>query len=97
MKSFKILAFLLALAVFQSAKAQTATVTWTNVQQTIDGFGASDWGAAPSISDAQADLFFSQTNGVGLSLVRSVTQADDSTPDLVTLQKAVARGVKVLR
>ena len=91
------LGLLLAGTVCQGAQAQTATVTWTNVRQTIDGFGASDWGTAERISDAQADLFFSPTKGVGLSFVRTLgnEECQGGIPDLVTLQKAVARGAKV--
>jgi glucuronoarabinoxylan endo-1,4-beta-xylanase len=89
---------LLGLAVCQRAQAQSATVTWTNVHQTIDGFGASDWGTAENLSDAQADLFFSPTNGIGLSLVKELGNEScaNTVSDLVTLQKAVARGAKVV-
>ena len=96
---------LLGLVLCQSAYAQTATVTWTNTHQKIDGFGAADWSTAESISSAQADLFFSTTKGVGLSLVEEMgnEECGYNTPptgsgiyDLTTLQEATARGAKVV-
>jgi glucuronoarabinoxylan endo-1,4-beta-xylanase len=97
MKCFRILGVLLALAICQRTLGQTTTVTWMNVHQTIDGFGASDWGTAESISDVQADLFFSVPNGIGLSFVvhQGNEECADTISDLVTLQKAVARGARV--
>jgi O-glycosyl hydrolase len=41
------------------------------------------------------DLFFSPTVGIGYNYVRTASTFDGSIPDLVTLQAAVARGVKV--
>jgi glucuronoarabinoxylan endo-1,4-beta-xylanase len=50
--------------------AQTCTVDWNNVHQRIDGFGASSaWRS--TWSTAQADMFFSTNNGIGLSLLRN--------------------------
>jgi glucuronoarabinoxylan endo-1,4-beta-xylanase len=87
------------------------TVNWTNVHQPIDGFGAANIYCAVlgssgaynmcNFTDAQADLFFSPTSGVGLSLLR--TEVDRrggclttcAFPDLVTMQKAVARGARI--
>lgn len=89
----------------QGARAQSANITWTTTYQTIDGFGASDWGTAENLSSQQADLFFSTTTGVGLSLVEEEgnEECGYSTPpsgsdfsDLTTLQEAVARGAKVV-
>ena len=51
-------------------QAQTCTVDWTNVHQRIDGFGASSaWRS--TWTTAQADMFFSTNNGIGLSLLRN--------------------------
>ncbi|HKW29855.1 MAG TPA: hypothetical protein VJT54_10995, partial [Verrucomicrobiae bacterium] len=51
-------------------RAQTCTVDWNNVHQRIDGFGASSaWRS--TWSTAQADMFFSTNNGIGLSLLRN--------------------------
>src|SRR6185503_16203912 len=44
-------------------------VNFGDVRQRIDGFGASDFDN-PALTDLQADLFFSATNGIGLSLLR---------------------------
>jgi glucuronoarabinoxylan endo-1,4-beta-xylanase len=95
MKWFRILGVLVAIAVCQRVQAQTATVTWTNVQQTIDGFGGQTWRSGDAVTSAQADLLFSPTNGIGLAIVRSANTADGSMPDLITLQEAVARGAKI--
>jgi len=86
-----------------AAGAQTATVTWNNVHQTIDGFGAATGGAAPiALSSSQADLFFSPTAGIGLSILR-VTVPDDGScsgscnfADNATIQEALARGVSTV-
>ena len=75
--------------------AQSVDVTWTSTYQTIDGFGGQTWVYGASLKNAQADLFFSPTAGIGLQYVRTMNTADGSIPDLVTLQAAVARGAKV--
>jgi glucuronoarabinoxylan endo-1,4-beta-xylanase len=61
-----------------SAQAQTATVTWAKTYQVIDGFGASDISSGSTMSPANADLFFSTTAGVGLSLLRTEIPDDGS-------------------
>jgi glucuronoarabinoxylan endo-1,4-beta-xylanase len=73
----------------------TVTINWSDVHQVIDGFGASDAFTGFGITDAQADLFFSTTKGVGLSLLRIDVQPDGTYPDLATMQKAQARGAKI--
>jgi glucuronoarabinoxylan endo-1,4-beta-xylanase len=102
---YAILAFVVVFAFGGKAQGQTATVTWTTTHQTIDGFGASDWGTAESLSSEEADMFFSTTAGVGLSLVEEEgnEECGYNTPptgsgfsDLTTLQEAVARGAKVV-
>jgi glucuronoarabinoxylan endo-1,4-beta-xylanase len=80
-------------------QAQTATVSWTSLHQTIDGFGASDWGTAESLSPSEADTFFSTTvsGGAGLSFVRTLgnEECSGTVSDLTTLREAVARGAQV--
>ncbi len=91
------------LALASTAKAQTATVTWAEVHQKIDGFGASSalgsGDAGASMTDAQADLFFNTTGGgVGLSLLRfniGGIACDNTIPELATMQKAQVRGVRI--
>jgi len=51
--------------------ASSVSITWTNICQPIDGFGASSAFTGGSITAAQADLFFSQSLGIGLSFVRA--------------------------
>jgi glucuronoarabinoxylan endo-1,4-beta-xylanase len=58
----------------QSASATTpdpadVIVNFADVHQRIDGFGASD-AFLGTLTDAQADLFFSSSAGIGLSILR---------------------------
>jgi len=78
-------------------KDEAATIKWTDVRQQIDGFGAASVSIVglKGITDEQADLFFDPTKGVGISLLRSSIQPDGSSTEIVTAQKAVARGAKV--
>jgi glucuronoarabinoxylan endo-1,4-beta-xylanase len=78
-------------------KGQTATINWTEVHQQIDGFGASSANnpVLRAVTDDQADLFFDTTKGAGLSLLRTQIHPDGSSTEIVTAQKAVARGALV--
>jgi glucuronoarabinoxylan endo-1,4-beta-xylanase len=69
-------------------------VALTNQHQVITGFGASSAWTAPSLTDAEAEQFFSPETGIGLSLLR-VRIAPDLTTELATAQSAAARGVSV--
>ena len=71
------------------------TINWTDVHQQIDGFGAASAVTGDGITNSQADLFWSTTAGVGLSLLRVQIQTDGTYPDLATMQKAQDRGVKI--
>ena len=71
------------------------TINWSDVHQVIDGFGASSAVTGDGITDSQADLFWSTTNGVGLSLLRVQLQSDGTYPDVATMQKAQDRGVRI--
>lgn len=74
-------------ALESSAWAQDVTVDASNLHQRIDGFGAcSAWG--PTITDAQATLFFDPVNGIGLSLLR-VQILPDGTMYLLPLAQQV--------
>jgi glucuronoarabinoxylan endo-1,4-beta-xylanase len=90
----------LATACVQSAgpkpktSPQPAQVALTDQHQVIAGFGASSAWTAPSLTDAEADQFFSPDTGIGLSLLR-VRIAPDLTTELATAQSATARGVSV--
>lgn len=84
--------------------AQTATINGSVTYQTIDGWGASTGynERNNNLSTAQADCFFSTSNGscsgnsIGLEWIRVQDNATSSSaPDLPTLQLAVARGAKV--
>src|ERR1035437_6007172 len=70
--------FFLMLFCDPHGQAQTVTVNWNNVDQVIDGFGATDASQSPPMTSAQAALLFSPTAGVGLSLMRTVVPNDGS-------------------
>jgi glucuronoarabinoxylan endo-1,4-beta-xylanase len=70
-------------------------VDWNDVQQRIDGFGASSAWDGSTWSTAEADLFFSTNNGCGLSLIRSRIQPDGTTVESSIMQAAQARGATV--
>ena len=61
----------------------------------MDGFGASDaWHGA--LTTAQADLYFSQTSGIGLSLLRMGISPDGGTfSNWNNAKLAIARGARV--
>lgn len=76
------------------AQAGTVNIYWNQTFQSISGFGAScHWLA--DLTDAQADMYFSTTNGAGLSLLRARVPTDGSLECGVNMQKAVARGARV--
>jgi glucuronoarabinoxylan endo-1,4-beta-xylanase len=84
-------------SVFWLFVPHTATVDWTDIYQQIDGFGAAsvDLATLEAIPDAQADMFFDPIKGIGLSFLRTEIMPDGSSLDVVTAQKAVARGARV--
>jgi glucuronoarabinoxylan endo-1,4-beta-xylanase len=67
----------------------------SDLRQTIDGFGASSAWNTTTFTDAESDLFFSPTSGLGLSLLRVRISPEGTTVETGTAQKAVARGVQV--
>jgi glucuronoarabinoxylan endo-1,4-beta-xylanase len=58
----------------------TATVEWSAVRQTIDGFGGSSADFLDGLTPKQADFFFTQT-GIGLSILRTQMIPDAATCD----------------
>jgi glucuronoarabinoxylan endo-1,4-beta-xylanase len=105
MKSSKTIlsGFLLLLFCASHSQAQTATINWNNTHQVIDGFGASDAFELAPLTSAQADLFFSSTRGIGLSLLRTNIPEDGSCStvnatcagEVSDMQIAIANGAKV--
>src|ERR1700683_680471 len=84
------------------SEAQTATVTWSHVDQIIDGFGAST--ADETLTPAQFTFFFSTGPGdIGLSLLRTEVPDDGSCTtvnatcagQVTDTQLAIANGVRV--
>jgi glucuronoarabinoxylan endo-1,4-beta-xylanase len=77
-----------------TAHAGSVAITWGNEKQVIDGFGACDKYA--TFSDAQADLLFSKTAGIGLSILRvAINSSGDDISPYANAQKAAARGAIV--
>jgi glucuronoarabinoxylan endo-1,4-beta-xylanase len=66
------------IAVVRLRIGTTATINWTDVRQSIDGFGGSSADFLTSLTPAQADFFFT-TAGIGLSILRT-----QIIPDLAT-------------
>jgi glucuronoarabinoxylan endo-1,4-beta-xylanase len=76
-------------------QAGDLVVSFAELHQTMDGFGASD-NYNPAFTDAQADMMFSFTSGIGMSLLRvSVSPKGSDLAPLSNAQKAFARGAKV--
>lgn len=87
-------------------QAGDVVVTWADKHQVITGFGAAAVFWAPNITQDQADFFFSQPKGLGLSLLRvsaksyqesngSFTTVPTYCPELETAKKAQALGARV--
>ena len=84
--------------------AQTASINAGTIYQTMDGFGASTGYVEQNnnMNSAQAASYFSPASGIGLSWIRiqdcgsTEGAAASDTPDLPTLQLAVANGASGL-
>jgi fibronectin type 3 domain-containing protein/O-glycosyl hydrolase len=75
-----------------------ATINWNQVDQLIAGFGASSAYNLNSMTTAQANLFFSQTSGIGLSILRSQISdlsTSGTSDEVTTMQQAQADGALV--
>lgn len=99
-------AFFLFLAGSGWARAQTATVNWTDVHQVIDGFGASNAFADANMSSSNQGFFFGRGSGqLGLSILRVMVPDDNGVctsvssacagPALGDMQSVVANGGRV--
>jgi O-glycosyl hydrolase len=88
-------------AVLLSAKQATVVIDWADVRQSIDGFGASSYANQfPDDVIKNADLLFTTSNGVGLSLMRMGLPHNPDTggrpyKDPEIAQLAQARGATV--
>jgi glucuronoarabinoxylan endo-1,4-beta-xylanase len=87
-------------------EAGDVVVTWADEHQTITGFGAAAVFWAANVTDEQAEFFFSQPKGLGLSLLRvsaksyeesngTFTTVPTYSPELQTAKKAQAFGARV--
>jgi glucuronoarabinoxylan endo-1,4-beta-xylanase len=75
--------------------ADPVQINLTQHEQRMDGFGASSAWTANNIPDAEADLLFSPTAGIGLSLLRVQIKPEGITNEMGTARKAMARGAAV--
>jgi len=64
------------------AYADVAVIRWSDVRQTITGFGGSVADFEDPLTPAQADFFFTQ-KGIGLSILRIQILPDAATCDMV--------------
>ena len=79
------------------ASSTSTTIDFTDLQQTIDGFGASDKYVG-TVSDAVITQFFDPDAGIGLSFLRSGIDPDGSPSSGWSniCKRAQALGVKDL-
>ena len=63
----------------------TAAISWYTTYQTMDGFSGQTWVYGDNLTSAQADMFFSDSAGIGLTYARTANTSDESIPDLVSL------------
>ena len=81
--------FLFLLILPLASCSQTITVNWDTPKQTIDGFGASSVIDGP-MSSGKADFFWSQSKGIGLSIIRTgmvpnLSDCQTCYPDCITV------------
>ncbi|HET9960182.1 MAG TPA: glycoside hydrolase [Polyangiaceae bacterium] len=86
-----------AAAVQRAVDASTTTVTvdFGTREQRISGFGTSSAWTTPTLTDEQADFFFSEERGLGISLLRLRIAPDGTTLETRTALRAQERGVRV--
>jgi glucuronoarabinoxylan endo-1,4-beta-xylanase len=94
---FFALSVLLAQLAAGDASATDFVADWNQVHQTMEGFGASDAFVDDPLTDAQADLYFSTTSGIGLSYLRMGIANDGGLNGGAwsDATKAAARGARV--
>jgi len=77
-----------SLVACSSSKSHDVTVNWSDVKQTMDGFGASSAFFGQSLTNDQADQLFDAKKGIGLSLLRTMigvpadTMSDGTEPTM---------------
>jgi glucuronoarabinoxylan endo-1,4-beta-xylanase len=85
-----------AVTVTAPTGSQDVVVSWSDVHQTMDGFGAADIWGHPSLNASSADFFFSATNGIGLSFLRTgITTGGGTLSSWSNAKLAIARGARV--
>lgn len=77
------------------ATATQLTIDASLQRQRISGFGASSAWVGGKLSDDAADRFFSVDRGIGLSLLRMHITPNGGSEELITAQRAAARGARV--
>jgi glucuronoarabinoxylan endo-1,4-beta-xylanase len=95
LRAFFVLLLALCLGGLSVTAQSGLTVNFNDVHQRMDGFGAADpW--IPALTDAQADLFFSPTAGIGLSMLRvGIDSNGNDMSAWSNATKAAARGAIV--
>jgi O-glycosyl hydrolase len=74
-----------------------ATVNFNDVLQVVDGFGTeSTWGDNPAPSSSVLQLMYSQTDGIGLTILRGSLCANGYNHQVAWDQRAAAYGVKLI-
>ena len=72
-----------------------STINWNDVQQTIDGFGASSAWAWGTWSTQTMDYLYSPVTGAGLTLLRSRVAPNVTTSENQIMEQAAAYGARV--
>ena len=76
------------------AAPTNCVVNWSDVHQSIDGFGASSaWNS--SLTTAQMNMFYSTNTGIGLSFLRTRIAPGGGTVEGSAMQMARDRGARV--
>ena len=99
MKRLLTITVLIGLALSRGPLAQSipgdVVANFGDVRQRMDGFGAAD-PFTSALTDAQADLFFSPSSGIGLSFLRvGIDPNGNDKAPYSNATKAAARGARV--
>lgn len=74
---------------------QDLVIRFNRRHQRITGFGACSAWTAPNMPDALADRFFSEADGLGLSLLRIQIKPEGTSLELDTARLAAERGARI--
>lgn len=77
------------------APSLNVKIDFDSQQQRISGFGTSSAWTTPRLSPEEADFFFSEERGIGLSLLRVRIAPNGTTGETQTALSAQARGARI--